>query len=127
MEGKVAVVILVIDDNASVRASTSRLLSAHGYTVCAAASASLGVQRAAEVRPDAILMDLHMTNRSGIEAAREIKQIAELSTIPIIAISATPPDWIHLSALFASVLSKPCPTADLLSAIIAAITPAGAC
>lgn len=114
-------VILVVDDDPSVRASTSRLLSAYGHTVCEAATAALAVQRATEVRPDAILMDLHMPNHSGIDAARQIKQLAELRDIPIIAISATPPDWIHLSALFSTVLHKPCPTPVLLAALAAAI------
>jgi CheY-like chemotaxis protein len=114
-------VILVVDDNPSVRASTSRLLRAHGYTVCSAANATLAVQRANEVRPDVILMDLHMANHSGIDTARDIKQIAELSNIPIIAISATPPDWVYLSALFEAVLHKPCPSTELIAAIVATI------
>jgi CheY-like chemotaxis protein len=114
-------VILVVDDDPSVRASTSRLLSAHGHTVCEAATAALAVQRATEVHPDVILMDLHMPNSSGIEVAREIKQVAELRNTPIIAISATPPDWIHLSALFATVLHKPCASSELLAALAAAI------
>ena len=100
-------VILLVDDDPSVRTSTSRLLSAHGHTVFEAASAALAVQRAAEVLPDVILMDLHMPDCTGIEAARAIKELAQLSGTPIIALSATPPDWILKSALFATVLHKP--------------------
>lgn len=114
-------VIMVVDDNPSVRASTTRLLRVHGYTVHTAPDAALAVEGASATRPDVILMDLHMADHSGIDAAREIKQIAGLRDIPIIAISATPPDWEYLSTLFASVLHKPCPTSELLSAIAAAI------
>ena len=113
-------VILVVDDDPSVRTSTSRLLSAHGHTVFEAASAALAVQRAAEVLPDVILMDLNMPNSTGIEAAREIKQRAELSGTPIIALSATPPDWVLRSALFITVLHKPYLSAQLLEALATA-------
>jgi CheY-like chemotaxis protein len=110
-------VILLVDDDPSVRTSTSRLLSAHGHTVFEAASAALAVQRAAEVLPDVILMDLHMPDSTGIEAARSIKQLVQLSGTPIIALSATPPDWILRSALFATVLHKPYLSAQLLEAL----------
>jgi CheY-like chemotaxis protein len=110
-------VILLVDDDPSVRTSTSRLLSAHGHTVFEAASAALAVQRAAEVLPDVILMDLHMPDCTGIEAARAIKELAQLSGTPIIALSATPPDWILQSALFATVLHKPYLSSQLLEAL----------
>lgn len=110
-------VILLVDDDPSVRTSTSRLLSAHGHTVFEAASAALAVQRAADVLPDVILMDLHMPECTGIEAARAIKQLVQLSGTPIIALSATPPDWILRSALFATVLHKPYLSAQLLEAL----------
>jgi CheY-like chemotaxis protein len=112
-------VILLVDDDDSVRLSTSRLLSAHGYTVFAASSAELAVRRAAEVHPDVILMDLHLQNRNGIEAARDIKQLAELQGTPIIAISATPPAWVQESGLFAAVLHKPYVSSELLGAVAA--------
>lgn len=110
-------VILLVDDDPSVRTSTSRLLSAHGHTVFEAASAALAVQRAADVLPDVILMDLHMPDCTGIEAARAIKELVQLSGTPIIALSATPPDWILRSALFATVLHKPYLSAQLLEAL----------
>ena len=116
-EHELGTVILVVDDDPSVRTSTSRLLSAHGHTVFEAASAALAVQRAADVLPDVILMDLHMPECTGIEAARAIMQLVQLSGTPIIALSATPPDWILRSALFATVLHKPYLSAQLLEAL----------
>lgn len=119
--GYLGAIIMVVDDNPSVRKSTSRLLRAHGYTVHTVCDATRIMQDATATHPDVILMDLHIANYSGIEVAREIKQVSQLADIPIIAISATPPDWAYLSQLFASVLHKPCPAKELLSAIEAAI------
>jgi len=114
-------VILLVDDDPSVRTSTARLLIAHGHTVYEAASAALAVQRAAEVMPDIILMDLHMPDGGGIQAARDIKQRADLNGTPIIALSATAPDWVLRSALFATVLHKPFLSSQLLEALAIAV------
>ena len=107
--GELGTVILVVDDDPSVRTSTARLLSAHGHTVFEAASAGL------------ILMELHMPDGGGIQAAREIKQRADLSGTPIIALSATPPAWVLRSELFATVLHKPYLSSQLLEALAIAV------
>ena len=109
--------ILVVDDDPSVRVSTSRLLTAHGHTVVEAENAALALQRAVEVRPDVILMDLHMPDRNGVEAARQIKQHAQLGGTPIVAITATPADWLPEPDLFITVLHKPYPSSQLLAVL----------
>ena len=103
-----------------MRASTLRLLGARGYTTIEAANAAEAVQKAAAL-PDVILMDLHLRNGSGLEAARQIKAQPPLAHIPIIALTATPPDWDDKLQLFAAVLVKPCPTAQILDAVAAAL------
>lgn len=115
--------ILVVDDDRSVRASTLRLLSAHGHTGIEATNALEAVQKAATLQPDAILMDLHLRQGSGLEAARQIKAQRALAHIPIIALTATPPTWDEQLQLFAAVLTKPCPTAQILEAIEAVLRP----
>ncbi len=112
-------VILVVDDDPSVRASTVRLLAVRGYTVFEAATAGEALAKATEVRPDAILMDLHMQRISGLEAARQLKADDALKHIPIVALSATPPP--DPPALFFAVLRKPCPSEDIVQALEAAV------
>jgi CheY-like chemotaxis protein len=114
---ELSVVILVVDDDDSVRVSTARLLSAHGYMVVEAESAAVALQRAAEIQPDVILMDLHMPRANGMDAARQFKQHAQLRDTPIVAISATPPEWVHESDLFATVLHKPYVSSQLLAVL----------
>lgn len=112
--------ILVVDDDRSMRASTVRLLGARGYTTIEAASAAEAVQKAA-LQPDLILMDLHLRHGSGLEAARQIRAQQSLAHLPIIALTATPPDWDENLQLFAVVLVKPCPSAQILDAIASAL------
>lgn len=114
-------VILVVDDDDSVRASTVRLLVARGYMTFEAATADEAVLRAGESVPDAILMDLHMHQGSGLDAARRIKAQDSLKHIPIIALSATPPVWDEALHCFNAILIKPCPSAQIVQAIEAAL------
>lgn len=114
-------VILVVDDDHSVRTSTVRLLIARGYTTFEAATAAEAVLRTGEIAPDAILMDLHLHQGSGLDAARQIKAQDSLKHIPIIALSATPPDWDEGLHCFDAVLIKPCPSARIVQAIETAL------
>ncbi len=116
-------VILVVDDDPSVLASTLRLLVARGYTAFAATNAADALTKAAEIVPDAILMDLHMRPTSGLEAARQLKAVESLRHVPIIAVSATPPVPEESLHLFVKILLKPCPSADIVQAIEAALRP----
>ncbi len=68
--------ILLIDDDAEVRYSLSRVLSSRGYAITEAASGELGV---ASIRkgpaPDLVFLDIRMTGMGGIEALQHIRSI----------------------------------------------------
>lgn len=80
--------ILVADDNDDIRDMLAELLRRLGHTVVVAADGETAVALAKREKPDLILMDVMMPRLSGLEAARKIHEIADLHTIPIIAISA---------------------------------------
>lgn len=115
--------ILVVDDDRSVRTSLVRLLSAYGYRACEAASAAQALATARNVRPDVILMDLQMPRVSGIAMARKLKRLPDLADVPLIALSASPPERALVARLFRSVLLKPCRAAHLIAAIECATRP----
>jgi CheY-like chemotaxis protein len=116
-------VILVVDDDRSTRASALRMLAARGHTAYEATSEAEAIQQATALRPDVILMDLHLRKGNGLDAARHIKAQAALAHIPIVALTATPPTWDEKLQLFAAVLTKPCPTTQILDAIEAVLRP----
>ncbi|MCW5548382.1 MAG: sigma-54-dependent Fis family transcriptional regulator [Opitutaceae bacterium] len=66
--------ILLIDDDAEVRYSLSRVLTSRGYQVAEAASGEQGV---AAIRkgppPDLVFLDVRMTGMGGIEALQHIR------------------------------------------------------
>jgi len=77
--------ILIVDDDVSVRRSLAKLLAAVGYRPTTAASGRAGLEQAAKLRPDLILIDMHMPQMSRIDAARAFKAHPTLEHVPIIA------------------------------------------
>ena len=65
--------ILLAEDDDNARSILVDLLGALGHTVVAqVATGREAVERAREVTPDVVLLDVHMPDGSGIEAAEEI-------------------------------------------------------
>ena len=68
-----AIRVLIADDDEPARATIADLLAAFGHEVVAQVSTGReAVERAREVVPDAVLLDVHMPDGSGIEAAEQI-------------------------------------------------------
>lgn len=65
--------ILVIDDEAEIRESLEILLSAEGYAVDRAESGEQGLQRLREKSYDAVLLDVMMPGKNGLEVLSEIR------------------------------------------------------
>ncbi len=70
-----AAVIHIVDDDASFRNATSRLLKASGYEVEAYDSATCFLKSAAEARPGCILLDVHMPAFGGLQLQEELAKI----------------------------------------------------
>ena len=80
--------ILIVEDIEDNRKLLSDLLGAVGYTLVEAQAGVEGVARAAEHKPDLILMDIQMPVMDGYEATRRIKADPALSAIPVIAVTS---------------------------------------
>ena len=80
--------ILLVEDNEMNRDMLSRRLQRKGYEVAIATDGQEGVDRAREVAPDLILMDMSLPVKDGWTATSEIKADPTLRAIPIIALTA---------------------------------------
>lgn len=80
--------ILLVEDNEMNRDMLSRRLIRRGYDVVMAEDGSAGLKMAAECCPDLILMDMSLPEIDGWEATRRLKADANLSSIPVIALTA---------------------------------------
>jgi CheY-like chemotaxis protein len=81
--------VLIIDDDRDFVCAIEALLQASGYQVRSAYNGRDGLHLAKTLRPDLILLDLIMTERTeGMFLLQETRRIPELSTIPVIVISS---------------------------------------
>jgi CheY-like chemotaxis protein len=78
--------VLVVEDNADLRALLEQLLSAD-YLVATAGRGAEGVTLAASFHPDIILLDLQLPDMDGAEVGRRIKR--ELRDVPVLVLSAS--------------------------------------
>jgi DNA-binding NarL/FixJ family response regulator len=76
--------ILIVDDDPSIRNHTRKFLEREtNYTVCGEAVDGLdAIEKARELRPDLIILDMSMPRMNGLQAAPILKKM--LSDVPII-------------------------------------------
>lgn len=103
--------VLVVDDVRDGRETCAQYFDFHGYRVATAKDGVEAVERAGELLPDVILMDLRLPRMDGLEATRRIKQDERTNAIPVIALTAHALESTHEQAIEAGcceVVTKPC-------------------
>ena len=69
---------LIVDDNASFLEAASTLLEREGLAVAGVASTGdEGLQRANELEPDVVLLDVSLGAESGLDVARRLAENGE--------------------------------------------------
>lgn len=84
--GKISVSgkVLVIDDESSARDSLREILNAKGFFAVDAASGSLGLEIFEKERPDAVLLDLVMSEMDGIKTLQKLQRSDPLVPVVIV-------------------------------------------
>ena len=81
-----AVRVLLIEDEFVVSMTLKLQLESRGYDVVGTArTAEAGIELACELRPDVVLMDIGLPDRDGVEATKEIMQLAPTNIIIVTA------------------------------------------
>jgi two-component system cell cycle response regulator DivK len=80
--------ILIVEDNDLNMKLLHDLLEAKGYATLQTKDGREALRLARQHRPDLILMDIQLPEVSGLEVTRWIKADDDLTTIPIIAVTA---------------------------------------
>jgi CheY-like chemotaxis protein len=80
--------LLIAEDNPSDRIILANLIKRLGHDVIQATDGQQAVELFVEHRPDILLLDVLMPNKNGIQAAREIRQIAGEDLVPIIFLTS---------------------------------------
>jgi len=80
--------VLVIEDNDQNLYLTRFLLEVRGYHVVAARDGPEGLQKARELSPDLILLDIQLPTMDGYAVARGLRQLDQVGRVPIIAVTS---------------------------------------
>ena len=107
--------ILVVEDDSSVKNLITTTLKAHDYRYLTAPNGESAILEASSHNPDIVLLDLGLPDIDGVEVIRKIRT---WSNIPIIVISARSEDTDKIDALDAGAddyLTKPFSVEELLA------------
>ncbi len=81
--------ILVIDDRRENRAVVMGMLTPLGFKLTEADDGSTGLDKALQIRPDLIITDIIMSQMTGLEMTRRLRQLPDFVHTPIIASPAS--------------------------------------
>jgi DNA-binding NarL/FixJ family response regulator len=113
--------VVLVDDQAMIRAGLRSLLEDAGIAVLAeAADGGRGVDLVRQTRPDVVLMDLRMPLMDGVEAVRRLRADNTLSSVRVLVLTTFDSDRDVIAALSAGAdgfLSKTADPEDLVAAI----------
>ena len=79
--------ILIVDDEPDAISYISSVLEDNGYEYLSAENGEQGLELAQKEKPDMILLDLIMPEKSGMLMFQELKKDPELGRIPVIVVS----------------------------------------
>lgn len=91
--------ILVVDDFDDTRLLLRTFLEKRGFRVVEAENGVDAVAQAETESPDLIIMDMQMPQLDGLSATRRIRKVAQLHSVPIVAVSAYGADQFRQLAL----------------------------
>ncbi|MBI5927790.1 MAG: response regulator [Chloroflexi bacterium] len=107
--------ILVVDDELQIRRFLKISLEAHGYRVHDTDTGNDALVKAAQLRPDLIILDLGLPDLEGLEVLRRLR---EWTQTPVIILSVRDSDQAKIAALDAGAddyLTKPFSVAELMA------------
>ena len=109
--------VLVVDDEAQIRGLLTALLKPQGYVVQTAASAEEAQERLKTLRPDVILLDLHLPGKSGQDILAQLRADPVTRLLPIIMVTGEATGENRLRAIAGGVtdfVAKPFASEELL-------------
>jgi len=91
-EGK-EITILVVDDEPDIVTYLTTVLEDNGYKTESAVNGLEGMEKLKSIKPDLVLLDMSMPEKSGVKMYREIRQDPETKELPVIMVTGLSRDF----------------------------------
>jgi CheY-like chemotaxis protein len=115
--------VLVADDDPSIRVLIAALLAEEGFACTAVANGEQLVCLLGSVRPAVVVLDVQMPVLDGYGVMARLRADAALGAIPVVAVSAQAGREQMLAAGCRAFVPKPFDLDDLVAAVRAAVAP----
>ena len=76
--------ILLADDSVTAQNMGRRILTEAGYEVITVNNGAAAIKKIAEIRPDLVVLDVHMPGYSGLEVCQRLRETPKLARIPVL-------------------------------------------
>ncbi len=122
--------VLIIEDDENISKALEVRLNARGYQTAMAFDAVMGMQKAMETSPDAIVLDITMPGGNGLTLAERLKNSTKTHDVPIIFLTASKQPELRQKAMAlggSAFFEKPYDFNYLLAALRASIEHPNAC
>jgi hypothetical protein len=87
-EGQVGTIVYIEDNHVNVLLVEELVASVGGLAIVSESTGAAGIERAATLRPDLVLVDLQLPDFDGYEVLRRLRADARTRSIPCVALSA---------------------------------------
>ncbi len=91
--------VLIVDDSAADRALLRTILGRAGYTIFEVARGRDALEKAREVRPHIVILDVNLPDMSGLDVCRAIRADREIARLPVLMLTVRHDDTDVLAGL----------------------------
>lgn len=112
--------VLLVEDEDNIALALSHLIGRAGYRLRRVATGNAAIDALAEERPDLVVLDVMLPERSGYEICQMIRRDAALAGVKVLMITASGGDVERRKGLAVGAdafMTKPFATADLTAQI----------
>jgi two-component system response regulator RegX3 len=109
--------VLLIDDEEPLRASLTYALTREGYSVTTAADGPSALERAREIDPDVVVLDLMLPGLDGLQVCRRLRAVSDVPVLMLTARDRCQDKLEGLSLGADDYVTKPFDTPELVARV----------